>query len=340
MNKLIWVLLIICIPLYCRGEGDIIQAGSPDLQVWSLANKPEYPEDNQPTSARIELGKKLFFDTRLSGSGKMSCATCHNPKLGWSDGLPTAIGHENRVLGRATPSIINTAYNSIQMWDGRHRTLEEQVLGPMRSSDEMNTDMTAMFELLKVDKDYQLAFSRAYPNEEINEVTLAKAIAAFERTVISNDSPFDRWVKGDEDAMTRQQVHGFRLFIDENKGNCVVCHKPPNFTDNGFHNVGILPMSAEPDDGRYKVKPIKSMKGAFKTPSLRNIELTAPYFHNGSATSLEEVVEHYVEGGVDKSNLSPNMKALDITTEEQEALVEFMRALTTHEQPFVLSGLP
>jgi cytochrome c peroxidase len=304
-----------------------LEAGSKVLREWLLP-KPPHPEGNEPTPERVALGKRLFFDPRLSGDGEMSCATCHNPALGWSDGLPTAKGHKGAILARATPTIVNSAYNDIFMWDGRKRTLEEQALGPMEAQAEMNTDLPKLYQWLNADGEYRTLFQKAYPGKGINAETLAMAIAAYERTVVSNNSPFDRWVKGEKGALTKQQVRGFKLFVG--KANCVVCHSAPNFTDNGFHNLGLSSFSvAEPDLGRFGQKPIASMRGAFKTPTLRDVERTAPYFHDGSARSLLEVVEHYDKGGVVKNSLSPNMKPLNLSRQEKEDLVAFMRALTT-----------
>ena len=314
---------------------------TPADMVWLLPPAPPHPADNAPSEARVALGKMLFFDPRLSRDGNMACATCHNPLLGWSDGLPTAKGFKSQVLGRASPTVVNSGYNKIQMWDGRKATLEDQAIGPMVADVEMNADLGAIFRWLNSSEGYRAAFNRAYPGEAIDEKTFSKAIASFERTVISNDSAFDRWLKGDARAMSAQQVRGFRLFADENKGNCATCHSAPNFTDNGFHNIGLRSYGvAQPDMGRYLIRPVAAAKGAFKTPTLRDIELTAPYFHDGSANTLMDVVEHYARGGEVKTDLSPNMKKLQLTQQEKEDLVAFMRALTSPRKPVVLPILP
>ncbi len=318
-----------------------VRAGDPSLQRWLLPDEPPHPADNEPTAERIELGKMLFFDPRLSRHGNMSCATCHNPMFGWSDGLPTARGHEGMLLKRASPTVINTAYNSIQMWDGRKKDLEDQAIGPMEAPVEMNTDFDHLFAFLNSNEGYKAAFAAAYPGKPIDKETIAKAIASYERTVISNDSPFDRWVRGDESAMTEQQVRGFRIFVDPEKGNCEICHSAPNFTDNGFHNIGLASVDGgKGDPGRFAHKPIRILKGAFKTPTLRDITLTAPYFHDGSAKTLMDVVEHYVKGGEVKENLSPNIRPLKLTQQEKEDLVAFMEALTSEHEPVTLPVLP
>lgn len=316
------------------------EAGHGSLEEWLMPEVP-FPEGNKPTAARVKLGKKLFFDPRLSGDGNMSCATCHSPLFGWSDGLKTAKGFKSQVLGRASPTIVNSAFIKIHMWDGRKKSLEDQALGPMQSSAEMNIDLRAVDSFLKTNPVYIADFEAAYPNEDISEETLAKAIASFERTVISNNSPFDQWIKGDENAMTAQQINGFKLFVDPEKGNCEVCHSAPNFTDSGFHNIGLASYGDKnPDMGRYGIKPIGVLKGAFKTPTLRDITLTAPYFHDGSGDTLVDVVEHYAAGGVAVGNLDPNMKVLQLSDSEKADIASFMQALTSPQEAFVLPILP
>lgn len=321
--------------------GLVLEAGHPSLADWALPATPPHPADNAPTPARVELGKKLFFDPRLSGDGNMSCGTCHNPLFGWSDGLPTAKGVKSQVLARATPTVINTAYNSIQMWDGRKASLEDQAMGPMMTNVEMNMDLERLFTWLSSNAEYRTAFAQAYPGQPVDADTLARAIASFERTVVSNDTPFDRWVKGDAQAMTSAQVRGFAVFVDENKGNCAVCHAGANFTDNGFHNIGLKSFSdAEPDLGRFGQKPIRLMRGAFKTPTLRELARTAPYFHDGSALTLDEVIRHYESGGEARENLSPNMKRLNLSAAERADLLAFLQALNSAPTQLVLPTLP
>ena len=312
-----------------------------ELHKWLLPAEPPFPKDNEPTAERVELGKMLFFDPRISRDQNMSCATCHNPSLGWSDGLAKGRGFKSNLLGRASPSIINTAYNTIQMWDGRKKDLEDQAMGPLEAAVEMNTDFDVFFTWIKQNKGYVKAFEKAYPGLGITKETTAKAIASFERTVISNNSPFDHWIKGDSSAMTKQQVRGFEIFKDDNKGNCAVCHDAPNFTDNGMHNIGLASFGdKKPDLGRFGQKPLRLMKGAFKTPTLRDIALSAPYFHDGSAKTLMDVVEHYAKGGEVKTNLSPNLKEIKLTQQDKEDLVAFMQALTSEHVAVTLPFLP
>ena len=335
------VVLALAAITMASAASDYAMSPTPEDQKWLLPATPPAPADNQPNAARVELGKMLFFDPRLSSDSNMSCASCHSPLFGWSDGLGTARGTKSKVLGRASPTVVNTGYNTIHMWDGRKATLEDQAMGPMESMDEMAMDLSALFKWLNTSPGYQTAFKKAYPGEAIDAKTLSKSIASFERTVVSNESPFDRWLHGDAKAMTAEQVRGFRLFTDAGKGNCAACHQAPNFTDNGFHNIGLASYDKpSPDVGRFAIRPVKSLKGAFKTPTLRDIELTAPYFHDGSAKTLMEVVEHYNRGGVSKTDLSPEMKPLNLTREEMQAIVAFMQALTTPPKPFTLPALP
>ncbi len=319
----------------------VLEPGHPSLQALLLPDVPEAPKHNELTPERIALGKKLFFDPRLSGEKTSSCATCHNPSLGWSDGLPTGRGHKGVVLPRATPTIVNTAFNPIQMWDGRKRTLEDQATGPMEARVEMHTDFNEVFALLESIPGYVEAFEAAYPGEPIGKETIAKAIASYERTIVSNNSPFDRWVKGDRNAMTDSQVRGMQAFFDPERGNCGSCHSGANFTDNGFHNLGLASTAGENADlGRYKIKPIGVLKGAFKTPTLRDTALSAPYFHDGSASTLEEVVAHYVKGPAPGVKASPGFKPAKLTEQEQKDVVAFMKALTSQQEVVSLPLLP
>ncbi|MGA2552288.1 MAG: cytochrome c peroxidase, partial [Burkholderiaceae bacterium] len=246
-----------------------------------------------------------------------------------------------KKLDRATPSIYNAAFNSVQMWDGRKSSLEDQATGPMDSPNEMAADYDAMFTFLKGTPGYASAFAKAYPGEPIDKVTLSKAIASFERTIVSNNSRFDRWLRGEPNQLTAREVHGFRVFLDPDKGNCATCHKAPNFTDNGFHNIGLYSYGVDtPDVGRFAIKPVKLMNGAFKTPSLRNAGRESHYFHDGSVSTLEEVVDHYVRGGDIKTNLSPNIKPLNLSDDEKRDLVAFLHSLDNEATPVTFPELP
>ena len=297
------------------------------------------PAGNAVTPARIELGKNLFFDPRLSGSQWISCASCHNPALGWSDGLPTALGDGMKKLPRATPTILNTAYNTLQMWDGSATSLEDQATGPITAQAEMNMDMRILLTRLSTIEGYKNLFERAYPGEGITEQTVAKALATFERTIVSTESAFDRWRKGDASAVDASAKRGFALF--EGKAKCVKCHQGFNFNDDGFHNIGLkTPDGMSPDEGRFAQRKVTILKGAFKTPTLRDIAHTAPYMHNGVYATLAQVIEHYNRGGDIKENIDPNISALDLSETEKSDLLSFLNSLTGRPRLTTIPQLP
>ena len=245
------------------------------------------------------------------------------------------------VLGRASPTIINGAFNTIMLWDGRIGDLEGVTMGPIKNKKMMNADPDKLFKWLNETPGYRKMFEAAYPGEAIAAASLSKAVAAFERTVIMNDTPFDRWLAGDKNAMTTQQVRGFDIFLDAKKGNCAACHSAPNFNDNGFHNLGLASWGKpEPDMGRYVQKPIAGLEGAFKTQQLRGIALTAPYFHDGSAKTLMDVVNLYAKGGEVTTNIDPNIKKLKLSKRDKEDLVAFMNALTGTTPSIIAPTLP
>ena len=305
---------------------------------WLRPDVAPAPAENAPTEARVVLGSMLFFDPRLSRKGTMSCASCHNPALGWSDGLKTAVGFDMHTLPRATPTILNASFNTIQMWDGRKASLEDQALGPIESAGEMNLPLPEMIARLKTIHGYADKFESAYPGMGITEITVARALASFERTVLSTESPFDRWRKGDEHAVSSAVKNGFELF--NGKANCAICHMGYNFTDNGFHNIGLKTTEGAADVGRFAQKPLKSLKGAFKTPTLRDIALTAPYMRNGAYDTLMEVVEHYDRGGDDAENLSINIVPLHLSAGEKADLVAFLESLTGVPRDVRVPSLP
>ncbi|MCX8520478.1 MAG: tryptophan tryptophylquinone biosynthesis enzyme MauG [Rhodoferax sp.] len=316
----------------------VFQPGHPSLAGFLLGDVP-HPADNQPNAERIALGQRLFFDPRLSRDGTMSCATCHHPGLGWADALPTARGDKGILLDRATPTVLNTAYNSIQMWDGRKKSLEDQAPAAFLSRDAMDLGMGKLLQRLQTNQGYQALFAKAYPGEPINEASLSKALASFERTLVSKNSAFDQWVRGDANALSAQQVEGFKVFVG--KGGCVNCHSGGNFTDNDFHNVGLASWGrARPDKGRYAIRPVDAAKGAFKTPTLREVARTAPYFHDGSAATLLDVVELFDRGGVVAGNLSPRIQPLHLSQQEKLALVAFMESLSSAYLNVVVPELP
>jgi cytochrome c peroxidase len=295
-----------------------------------------HPKDNAPTPERIRLGKALFFDPRLSGSNAISCATCHNPSFSWGDGLPKGVGHGSKPLDRRTPTILNTAFAELLFWDGRAESLEEQALGPIESPGEMNLSHEQMIQKLSAIPAYRPLFEAAYPGEGMTPKTVGKAIAAFERTVISGIAPFDEWIEGRENAISESAKRGFDLF--NTKANCASCHSGWNFTDHGFHDIGINGQ----DRGRGKIlTDIDSVQFAFKTPTLRNVDHRAPYMHDGSEPTLDQVVNLYNQGGkVKRPSLSDSVRPLNLTPAEIDDLCNFMRTLTSDDQPVEIPRLP
>lgn len=282
----------------------------------------EYPDDEPHSEQEVLLGKTLFFDTRLSVNKTQSCATCHNPDLGFSDGLAKSIGAMGGNVGRNTPHIYNLAFASSMFWDGRMDTLEQQALGPIEAEGEMNMPLDQLLPRLKKVKWYNKTFEEVYGKPGITKENIGRAIAAFERTIISDNSPYDRYIAGDKNAMSPSQIRGLALF--KGKGNCIDCHDGPNFTDDSFHNIGV----GDDDPGRYAINGEKSMTGAFKTPGLRNIIFSAPYLHDGSAGTLQEVIELYNIGGKPTPYLDKLIKPLGLSKQEKADLVAFLGALT------------
>lgn len=284
------------------------------------------PANNPQTAAKIELGKQLYFEPRLSGNNWISCATCHNPVLGFADGLPRMLGGStSKEGGRHSPTIINCAYNEFQFWDGRASSLEEQALGPIQNPNEMNESLDNVVRKLNAIPGYAKAFKEVF-GTPVTADGIAKAIAAFERTIVFANSPFDRSMQGDNYAMTESAKRGLELFMG--KAECIKCHNGPNFTDNKFHNIGVPADGPIKEDlGRYNVTKNDADKGAFKTPTLRNITDTAPYMHNGFFPTLFEVVQFYNGGGGRSENKSTDVHALHLSTQEVADLIEFMMAL-------------
>ena len=283
----------------------------------------EYPDDEPHSELEIELGKVLFFDTRLSINHGQSCASCHNPDLGFSDGMASGVGTMGGSLGRNTPHLYNLAWASAMFWDGRMETLEEQALGPIEAAGEMNMPLNQLLPRLKKVRYYRETFTKVYGDEGINKTNLGRAIAAFERTIISDNSPFDQYIAGDKTAMSPAAIRGLEIF--KGKGNCIDCHDGANFTDDSYHNIGVN----NGDEGRYAVTGNKNMKGAFKTPGLRTIIYSAPYLHDGSAASLEEVIDFYNKGGNGGENIDKLIKPLGLSKQEKFDLIAFMGALTS-----------
>ena len=294
-----------------------------------------WPRNNPFSQAKADLGHQLFFDPRLSGPSTMSCASCHNPALSWGDGLPTAVGSAANQLGRRSPTILNSAWAEAMFWDGRATTLEEQAVGPIQAPGEMNQSMPRLVGLLNNIPGYRDAFKAAFPNEPISGNTVAKAIATFERTVVSGEAPFDRWINGEEKAISEPAKRGFETF--NTKGHCSACHSTWRFSDDSFHDIG-LPGN---DLGRGAViSGVEPLRYAFKTPGLRNVALRGPYMHNGSIQTLAAVIRHYDQGFAQRPSLSAEIYRLHLTDQEVDDLVAFMKTLTSMDAKVNVPVLP
>ncbi len=296
------------------------------------------PSANLTYQAKIELGKQLYFDGRLSKNNAVSCAFCHTPGAGFADPRQTSIGVDGKVGGRQAPTVYNTAFNHLQFWDGRARSLEEQAIGPIQNPVEMAETHENVVKKLGKIKGYREQF-RAVFGTEVNLQGIAEAIAAYERTILSTNSAFDKYVLGDKTAMDEAAVRGMALF--KGKARCILCHNGPNFTDGKFHNLGVPQVGPMKEDlGRYYVTRLEKDKGAFKTPTLRSITETAPYMHDGAFKTLEEVIDFLDKGGGPNPNLSPLIKPLGLTAEEKADLLAFLKALTGEPIKFEMPKLP
>lgn len=291
------------------------------------------PKDNPLTAAKIELGKQLYFDKRLSIDNTVSCATCHDPDQGWSNGDDFATGIKGQRGGRSSPTIINSGYQFFQFWDGRAQQLEGQALGPIQNPIEMGMSLEEMEKRLNKISGYVKQFEEVFGTKP-NADGVAKAIAAFERTVISGNAPYDQYKAGDKNALSEAAERGRQVFF--NKAQCSACHSGSNFTDGGFHNIGIGIKNKDPDLGRYTLSKLEGDKGSFKTPTLREIARTAPYMHDGSLKTLEEVVDYYDKGGVKNPQLDEEIFELNLSEQEKKDLVTFLKeGLSSKEYPSV-----
>ena len=288
------------------------------------------PEKNIITRVKYKLGKMLFFEKRLSLDNTVSCASCHNPKYGFSNNRQYGIGIGGKLGTKNVPTIINAAYNDFQFWDGRVRSLEEQAKSPIIKKTEMGADLMEVLKFLEDTPKYKNKFEMAFGKKPINLELIVSAIASYERTILSGNSPFDYWkYAGKKNAISRKAKKGFIIF--KKKGKCVKCHLVDEFsapfTDNQFHNLGIGLDKGKREIGRQAVTRKKIDMGKFKTPTLRNISQTAPYMHDGRFKTLREVIDFYVQGGIENPNLDPDMGKLDLKEKEKLNLEIFLRTL-------------
>lgn len=301
-----------------------------ELPVGLQAGAAYIPEGNALSADKVALGKLLYFDTRISADRTLSCASCHNPYHGFTDPGRFSKGVGGKLGGRNSPTVINRLFSKEQFWDGRAADLEGQAGGPMTNPVEMAMPSHAeVVTRVTGVTGYRPLFAKAFGSEEINLERITQAIAAYERTVVSGNSPFDRYQAGDKNAMSAAAVRGMELF--NGKANCKTCHAGFNFADESYHNLGVgwnAEKKAFRDLGRSEVTKADADKGAFKTPTLRNVAQTAPYMHDGSEATLRQVIEFYNRGGNPNPGLSKEIKLLNLTTQEITDLVDFLHALT------------
>jgi cytochrome c peroxidase len=307
----------------CFGQADKAGSSEADVPMVPRGLPPvPVPLDNPSSAAKIELGKQLYFDRRLSCDDTVSCADCHDPAKGWSNSANFATGVRGQKGGRNAPTIINAPYFPLQFWDGRSELLEGQALGPIQNPVEMDHKLEDCVKKLNGIAGYKKQFQAVFGGEASPD-NIAKAIAAFERTVLSGDAPYDRYVEGDKKALSKEAERGMELFFG--KARCSACHGGPNFSDSAFHNIGVGMDKKEPDEGRKLISKLEGDRGSFKTPGLRDIDKSAPYMHDGSLKTLEEVVEHYNKGGIRNPQLDEEIFPLELTAQEKADLVTFMK---------------
>ncbi|HTP69839.1 MAG TPA: cytochrome c peroxidase [Dongiaceae bacterium] len=293
------------------------------------------PADNPPTQHTIALGRRLYYDPIISVDHSISCASCHAPEFAFSDNRSFSEGVGKKLGTRHAPTVINSAYSTLQFWDGRAGSLEDQAVGPMANPVEMAHTLDGVVKRLQADTNYPAMFKQAWGTDQITIEMVAKSIASFERTVIAGDSDFDRFMYGHEaSAMSPEAQRGLRIFIDPKKGNCAVCHTLDKgyalFTDNKFHNLGVGADTRGNlgDVGRFAVTKKEDDMGCFKTPTLRNLKNRGPYMHDGSFPTVKDALAHYIGGGNWNAHLDKEIHSLDVLTfDERDDLLQFLDAL-------------
>lgn len=297
---------------------------APDLiEFTKPQTPPPSPKFNPPSRAKFELGRKLFFESRLSGGNTMSCVTCHLPQFGWTDLEPLSPGENGKRQHRRTPPLQDVGWNTLFGRDGRFESLEGFILGPIANKNEMNQNLDHLPSELSNDPAYRRKFEAAFGEGPITLDKVTQSLGVYVRTLTSGISPFDRWVAGDDDALSASAKSGYDVFSD--KAGCSQCHSGWRFSNRKFHDIGIK----SADIGRGKLKPKDAaMQHAFVTPSLRNVAVRPPYMHNGSILTLESVIDHYASGGIRRPSLSDQVQSFALSDQEKVNLVEFLKSLT------------
>lgn len=329
--------------LHSQDQEPVLPIGKP-VQIKAPLGLPPVPipPDNPPTAETIALGRRLYYDPILSVDNTVSCATCHSPQFGFADPRPVSEGVGKQKGTRNSPPVTNSAYFKVEFWDGRAPSLEKQAEGPVQNPVEMANTLAAVEQKLNADPSYEAEFAKAWGPRPITYEMVEKSIASFERTVVSGNSPFDRWKYGhDEKAVNGEVKRGFIVFTSKKKGNCAACHTVEKdyalFMDNQFHDIGVsVDMGQFTDVGLFAVTHKEGDKGKFKTPSLRNISQTAPYMSDGSLKDLKQVIDFYIGAGNSNPNLDKEIHVLDfLTGQERSDLQAFLNSLTGEMPPNV-----
>jgi len=335
VKRALWLAALMLGAVGCKSPGSDRPVGAV-VEIKAPLGLPAvpYPADNPPTAETIALGRQLFYDPRLSKDNTVACSTCHNPKLEFTDARRVSLGVGGVTGVRNAPSLLNAAYSPVQFWDGRARTLEEQSADPLIGLTEMNQPHDVSVAKIRKDAAYRAAFVKAFGPGDVTITKIEKSLASFERTLLSGDSAFDRYeYGGDKTALSPAAIHGLALFTDPAKGNCVICHSIGNkyalFTDGKFHNTGagVNGEGQFTDAGRFSQTKEEADTGSFKTPSLRNVALSAPYMHDGSLKTLEDVIDFYAGGGNSSPELDSLIQPLHLSARDRADLVEFLRSL-------------
>jgi len=327
-----------CLIIVLAAQTSLTGAGPAERAAWQAKyTRPveiPYPESNPWSEAKARLGRTLFFDPILSGSQTRSCAGCHNPSLSWQDGLPRAVG--TKELPLRTPTLLNVAWVPKLGWNGHFRNLEAVTWGPISSPNNMNLPKDEAVKRLAAIPGYVKLFNAAFGPGPVTTRKVELALATFERSIVSGEAPFDRWIGGDEKAISEAAKRGFDVF--NGKGNCAACHTGWAFTDASFHDIG----SARGDDfGRAELFPSSvSLRYAFKTPTLRDVARRAPYMHDGALATLEEVIDLYDKGGIERPSRAKDVRVLKLTAQEKADLVAFMETLSGTPQPVSIPSAP
>ncbi|HEY5688666.1 MAG TPA: cytochrome c peroxidase [Yeosuana sp.] len=378
-TKFILILIITCLTISCKHEikvdyldvtylktvysnGDNSKWPAPNLdslvdkstfQDIGALPKVTFPENNPYSAEKEKLGKILFFDPRLSVSGQIACASCHNPELAWTDNSTRSFGHDRQTGGRNSMTILNSGFAHELFWDGRAKSLEDQARFPIGDPLEMNEQLNIAVDKIAEIEGYKPLFAQAFGNDSVSLTRIQFAIATFERTVNSYKTKFDKFIEGDSTQLTNQEVLGLHLF--RTKARCINCHNTPYFSDNQFHNDGQTLFGTKNEDfGRYKVTKNKDDIGKFRTPTLREISRTGPWMHNGHFPSLLDIVEFYNLGnpapvqkkylGTERDSLlpitSPILKKLNLEKTEINALLAFMETLSSNKGRTLIPTLP